>query len=81
MVSVSTDNVHVDPQVIPDGDDGGNRFVDSLAPYIEEFRIYIARIPWGKDPAKCTSEEIENAISCAKLWMPSEVVMKVEIEY
>jgi DNA primase len=66
---------------VPDGDDGGNHLIDSLAPHIEDIKIYIAKIPWGKDPAICTEEEIESAIGSASLWKPSEEKMIVEVDY
>lgn len=66
---------------VPDGDDGGNHLIDSLAPYIDDMKIYIAKIPWGKDPAECTESELETAIGNAEEWNPSEEEIKVEIEY
>lgn len=67
--------------VIPDGDEGGDHFMDSLAPHIDTMKILLGRIPWGKDPAKCTDEEIETAVGNAEAWRPSETKIEVEIEY
>lgn len=67
--------------VIPDGDEGGDHFVDSLAPHIDTLKILIGRVPWGKDPDKSKDEEIENAVGNAEAWKPVKEKIEVEIEY
>lgn len=66
--------------VMPDGDNGGNFFIDTIAPYIDEHEFLIARVPWGKDPADSTDEEIVEAIEEATKWAPSKQDVKLEFK-
>jgi DNA primase len=69
---------------VPDGDDGGKRFVDSLAPYIQDFTILVAKMPEGYDPNKLEREdpnELIRRIKDASEWKPSKEKYEVDIDY
>lgn len=65
--------------VIPDGDDGGNRLIDSLGVYINRIPIYVGHLPRGKDPDDMNEIELENVIENSYEWMP--IKQEREIEY
>lgn len=67
--------------VIPDGDEAGDRFVDSLAPWIQDYKFLIVKITRGKDPDSCESEELYDCIVRAIDWEPIEDEYEVEIIY
>lgn len=66
--------------VIPDGDPAGRKFVDKLAPWIDEHEFLIATLPEGEDPDSVSDEMLEEAIGNAKEWKPTEEEMGIEIE-
>jgi DNA primase len=48
--------------LIPDGDNPGLELIDSFEAFYGR-DYYIAFVPWGKDPGKCTVREIEKIIN------------------
>jgi len=67
--------------VMPDGDEGGDNFVNSLTPYLHRSRFFIAMIPRGKDPDNCTPEEIRFSMNNIDRWAPVVRRREIEIEY
>lgn len=72
--------------VVPDGDSGGKKFIDSLAPYVDQHEFLIAEIPTGTDPAKLILQEyggvqLEAAIQEAKEWNPILEDRVLEFEF
>ena len=66
--------------VVPDGDAAGRKFVDTLAPYIDEYDFYIATMPEGEDPDSVSDSVLEDAIGNAKEWEPSKDDFEIEVE-
>lgn len=69
--------------LIPDGDSGGDRLVDSVAMYVNEQEFYIAELPRGLDPAhpKMNPDELEMSIEEAKPWEPVRDPVRVCFEF
>ena len=67
--------------VIPDGDEAGDKFIDSLAPYVQDHPFLIAHIPDGKDPADLHPDELGECIDKATDWEPSGEKYGVEVDY
>jgi DNA primase len=67
--------------VIPDGDEAGKRFVDSLAPYVEDHPFMIVTLPGGQDPDELLPGMLKQCIDDATDWEPSEEEYFVEVEY
>jgi len=72
--------------VVPDGDDGGKRFVDSLAPYADQHEFLIAELPPQIDPAKLILQEhggsiLDACIQDARGWNPIVEPRWVEFDY
>lgn len=94
-MSCQTDRLHPDQIkflkdfrytiIIPDNDNGGRIFIDSLAEYIYDMQIYIARLTESKDPAESWLRngmlEIEHAIQEAEPWKPAEEIFEIELSY
>jgi DNA primase len=69
--------------LIPDNDAGGIKFVNSMAPFIDELKLMVARLPGEyKDPDDCKkSNVIEESIAKAKKWKPVKDRVKFLIDY
>jgi DNA primase len=65
--------------VVPDGDAGGNRFIDSLSEYVEVQTFLIAHMPKGKDPGNLDETTLDRCIQHATRWEP--ILEKREVEY
>jgi hypothetical protein len=57
--------------LMPDRDgEAGVQLCEGLAPPLYHHKdVYIANIPWGKDPADCTPMEIKKALDEKQLWI------------
>jgi DNA primase len=67
--------------VVPDGDSGGEMFIDSLAQYVDQHSISIAKPPQDKDPGDMTDEEIVKCIESSKPWEPTTQTRTIELIY
>lgn len=67
--------------VIPDGDEAGKRFVDSLAPYIEDHPFMIVKLPDGQDPDELDPKILGEYIGRASDWEPSEEEYGIFVDY
>lgn len=70
--------------IVPDGDSGGKRLIDSIAPYIDQHEFLIAELPPEEDPASLSIKPhgesiLSAAIQSAKEWNP--IIDKRIIEY
>lgn len=72
--------------LVPDGDDGGKRLIDSIAPYINQHEFFIAEITPEEDPASLVLKDhglsmLSAAIQCASNWNPIVDERVVEFEF
>lgn len=63
----------------PDGDMGGNIFIDSCAQYIDKKLFYVVDTPKGKDPDEVN--KVEDLIGSASEWKPVKECYEVEIDF
>jgi DNA primase len=70
--------------VVPDGDAGGSKFIDSLSPYVQEHDFLLAHLPDGYDPNKLEREDPNKLLKCiedATEWEPSNEEYDIDIDY
>lgn len=72
--------------LVPDGDEGGKRLIDSVAPYAEQHTFLIAKITPGEDPASLILKPggaavLSAAIQDAENWNPTVDERIVEFEF
>jgi DNA primase len=69
--------------LIPDGDPGGDRLIDSVAIYINEQEFHIAELPRGLDPAhnNMDPDVLEVAIEESKPWEPVRDPVRIMFEF
>jgi len=69
--------------LIPDGDEGGDRLIDSVAAYVNEQEFFIAELPRDLDPAhpKMDPDLLEMAIEESKPWEPVRDPVRVFFEF
>lgn len=65
---------------IPDGDQAGRKFIDKLAPWIDDHNFLVSFPPEGEDPDSVSDEMVEDIIGNAKPWKPSPEDFGIEIE-
>jgi len=68
--------------VVPDGDESGRKFIDSLAPYIDDHEFAIVELPNGTDPAKIAEEdpsELERLIYECHEWEPTKEEHQIDV--
>lgn len=68
--------------VVPDGDESGKKFIDSLAPYIDDHDFAIVELPNGEDPAslaKQNPEELKRLIYDCHEWEPTQEEHQVDV--
>lgn len=69
--------------LIPDGDSGGDRLIDSVATHVNEQEFFIVELPRGLDPAhpKMDPDVLEMAIEESKPWEPVRDPVRVFFEF
>ena len=66
---------------VPDGDSGGDMFIDSLAEYIPQQSFLVAQLPRGKDPGDMDDDPLDMCIQEARDWAPVVEGTAVEFDF
>jgi 5S rRNA maturation endonuclease (ribonuclease M5) len=67
--------------LMPDGDEGGVRLVNSVSEYLDRQEFFTATIPWDTDPDSAPDEEVVRALDNIEKWKPIGSEYEIQVIY